>query len=172
MQRNRWDDVKFHIITVLGLFLFIFAIYVTTNVKLESKYEQAVDMIKNKNWDAAEHYLAQASNYKDVEVLKRYVWAKLELEYKSQQELNQDYYEDVYDYLQQIPNNYQGALKKDIFNLRNDIMHKRQKLCQNSSESSEYQANSNIEIVSMGNRYVVVEREAIAPLFSSEDLSY
>ncbi|MBO8137567.1 MAG: hypothetical protein H0Z40_05465 [Desulfotomaculum sp.] len=171
MQDNRKEHILFHLSTLLGLIFFIAAIYITTSVKMENKYQKAVDMIENKNWDAAQQYLFQASNYKDVEVLRRYVQAKIEIEYKGEKELTDDYYNTVYTYLQEIPNNYQGKFKRDIEKFKDEIEQKRQQL--NTADEECYDnIESSVKIVSMGGRDVVVEKDAVAPIFNSDELLY
>ncbi|MBM7854861.1 ribosomal protein S18 [Desulfohalotomaculum tongense] len=166
------EDIKFHIITLLALVFFIAAIYYATSIKMERKYLEAVEMIKSKNWDAAEQCLDRVANYKDVEVLKRYVWARIEMEYKGENDLTGDYYDTVLAYLQEIPESYQGEFKREITNFKSEIMHKYKQTCGSEGQRFNGIKNTPIKVVSIDGRCVYIEKDVLAPIFSSEYMGY
>lgn len=162
-------------VTLLALIVFIAAVYYSTAIMLEERYQNAVNMINQKKWYQAEQVLKTVSNYKDAAVLKRYVLANIEVEFKSEQELGESHYISVLNYLNQIPDNYQGKFKSSICKFKNMIIQKRDKYhkkfaVQNLLAKNDCTVENKVKMICIGDRYLYFEKELIEPIF--DDLLY
>jgi hypothetical protein len=110
--------------TFIGVIIFMVVIYSGSGVMLEKRYQNAVSLINDGKWYQAEQALKLVSNYKDVEILKRYVWAHIKLDIYSKDELSRNHYAPVLQNLNVIPENYQGNFKNEIKEFRKNIIQK------------------------------------------------
>jgi ribosomal protein S18 len=154
----------FSLSVFLAISVCIFAIVYSTSVMLEKRYQSVVELVDDKKWYQAEQALKLVSNYKDSEVLKRYVWANLKLELNDKTDLHKQQYTQVLDCLNEIPVDYQGIFKDEISELRSNILEKNNnhyKLMYDYANIPTEQLKS----VKIGERYLYFEEEYIEPMF-------
>ncbi|MEG6615032.1 hypothetical protein V6C27_01145 [Peptococcaceae bacterium 1198_IL3148] len=140
----------------MAIVVCIVVIFYSTSVMLEKRYQSAVELINDQKWYQAEHALKIVHNYKDSEVLKRYVWANIKLDLIDHVDLKKQHYAPVLEYLNEIPGDYQGLFKTEISEFRNYILQK---------SGSSNKSTEPLKSLRTGDRYLYFEEEYITPMF-------
>lgn len=164
------NDRQYTLITLVALLFFLAAVYVSTNVMVEKRYQKAVAMINQQNWEKAILTLDHMPNHKDGEILKRYALARDELEFKSTDELAETGYVTVLKHLYEIPDSYQGYLKTDIALLKDQVLKKREQSIKKHAVQPhflDYDVTSveKVQTVRIGDRDLYYERSDLIPNF-------
>ncbi|WP_031515942.1 hypothetical protein [Desulfofalx alkaliphila] len=167
-------DFKYTLIIITALLFFVGAVYLSTNVMVENRYQKAVARLKEEKWEEAALILSHMPNHKDGEILKRYALARDEMEFKSQPELVETGYVTVLRLLYEIPDHYQGDFKEDIDRLKVLVLAKREQAIKEGAVQPHflYFDDSSVQkvyAVRLGDKDLFYERSYLVPNFEVLD---
>ncbi|MBM7605586.1 ribosomal protein S18 [Metabacillus crassostreae] len=98
----------------LSVYLILICILLT-GCNSEKKYEKALSLLDQENWQEANIIFNDlSSDYEDVSILKNYAQAKLLVQENQDTEVLKNFYTDALEYLEDIPNDYNGKYKEEI----------------------------------------------------------